>query len=179
MVQRRRLEGSLHPDQGRQVNSDLLGKGNAVPVRQPGHGRDPQLVHLLHQPGRAGQGQLHLGRRGRPRRTTASTTAKLHADTFSILNTTKNPDEAFDALAALVASPELLTNYGAFPADPALQQSAFDAIQKQLPGLEDRLRPSRRRMLGYADKPSHQAWMPDYAEVQASPQGRLQQVSDH
>ena len=43
------------------------------------------------------------------------TTAKVHADTFSILNTTKNPDEAFTALAALVASPELLTNYGPIP----------------------------------------------------------------
>ena len=89
------------------------------------------------------------------------TTAKVHADTFSILNTTKNPDEAFDALAALVASPELLTNYGAFPADPSLQQSAFDAIQKNYPDSKIDFS-VMQDALGYVDKPSHQAWMPDY-----------------
>ena len=89
------------------------------------------------------------------------TTAKVHADTFSILNTTKNPDEAFDALAALVASPELLTNYGAFPADPSLQQSAFDAIQANYPDSKIDFS-VMQDALGYVDKPSHQAWMPDY-----------------
>ena len=106
------------------------------------------------------------------------TTAKVHADTFSILNTTKNPDEAFDALAALVASPELLTNYGAFPADPALQQPAFDAIQKNYPDSKIDFS-VMQAMLGYVDKPSHQALDARLPEVPPGPQGRLQQVPDH
>ena len=47
------------------------GQGQPVPVGQPGHGRDPQLVHVLHQPGPAGQGQLHAGASRSPRPTTA------------------------------------------------------------------------------------------------------------
>ena len=89
------------------------------------------------------------------------TTAKLHADTFSILDTTKNPEKAFTALAQLVQSPELLVNYGAFPADPALQQTFFDTTQKVYPDSKiDWTVP--QAMLGYVDKPNHQAWMPDY-----------------
>ena len=37
-------------------------------------------------------------------------TAPLHVDTFSILKTTKVPDEAFKALTAMVESVELLTH---------------------------------------------------------------------
>jgi multiple sugar transport system substrate-binding protein len=94
-------------------------------------------------------------------------TAKLHADTFSILNTTKNPEAAFKAVAALVASPELLANYGAFPADPALQQTFFDTVQKQYPNSKiDWSVP--QAMLGYVDKPNHQAWMPDYQKARSA-----------
>ena len=88
-------------------------------------------------------------------------TAKLHADTFSILNTTKHPEQAFTALSKLVAAPELLVNYGAFPADPALQQTFFDSTQKTYPNSKiDWSVP--QAMLGYVDKPNHQAWLPDY-----------------
>ena len=89
------------------------------------------------------------------------TTAKLHADTFSILNSTKNPVEAFKTVAALAASPELLTNYGGLSADPALQQAFLDSVQKNYPGSKIDLQVIKD-MLGYADKPSHQGWLPDY-----------------
>jgi multiple sugar transport system substrate-binding protein len=95
------------------------------------------------------------------------TTAKVHADTFSILDTTKNPAEAFTAVAAMVESPELLTNYGAFPADPALQQTFFDTVQAQYPDSKiDWTVP--QAMLGYVDKPNHQAWMPDYQKARTA-----------
>ena len=95
------------------------------------------------------------------------TTAKLHADTFSILKSTKNPEAAFKAVAAIVKSPELLANYGAFPADPALQQAFFDTTQKQYPNSKiDWTVP--QSMLGYVDKPNHQAWMPDYQKSRAA-----------
>ena len=55
-------------------------------------------------------------------------TAKLHADTFSLLKSTRHPDEAFQALAAFAGSGDLLAAYGAFPADPSLQQAFFDIV---------------------------------------------------
>ena len=98
MVQRRRLEGSLHP-QPDQINSDLLAKGD------------------LFQSGNLAMTRPIAGTRAastRPRRPSqltcgfavtpsynGMTTSKLHADTFSILNTTKDPEEAFMALTAL------------------------------------------------------------------------------
>ena len=91
------------------------------------------------------------------------TTAKLHADTFSILKTTKHPDEAFAALTAFVNSPELLAVYGALPADPALQQPFIDTINKQFPGITLNW-DVPKSMLSYPDVPNHQAWVPDYAK---------------
>ncbi len=91
------------------------------------------------------------------------TTAKLHADTFSILKTTKHPDEAFAALTAFVNSPELLAVYGALPADPALQQPFIDTINKQFPGITLNW-DVPKAMLSYPDVPNHQAWVPDYAK---------------
>jgi len=95
------------------------------------------------------------------------TTAKLHADTFSILNTTKNPEDAFKAVAALVASPELLTNYGGLSADPALQQAFLDTLQKNYPDSTIDVQVIKD-MLGYADKPSHQGWLPDYQKSRSA-----------
>ena len=63
------------------------------------------------------------------------TTAPLHVDTFSMLKTTKVPDAAFKALTAMVASPELLTIYGAMPADPTKQDAWFKSIDKNFPGI--------------------------------------------
>jgi multiple sugar transport system substrate-binding protein len=91
-------------------------------------------------------------------------TAKLHADTFSILKTTKVPDAAFKAMTALVASPELLTLYGAFPANPAQQEAFFKATNANFPGITlDWSVP--QAMLAYPDNPNHQSFMPNYAKV--------------
>ncbi len=95
------------------------------------------------------------------------TTAKLHADTFSILNTTKNPEEAFGAVAELIKSPELLTNYGGLSADPALQQAFLDSLQKNYPDSDINVQVIKD-MLGYADKPSHQGWLPDYQKSRSA-----------
>jgi multiple sugar transport system substrate-binding protein len=94
-------------------------------------------------------------------------TAKLHADTFSILKTTKNPEAAFTALKALASSGELLTVYGAFPADPGLQDAFFETVNAQYPDVTlDWTVP--QAMLGYPDIPNHQAWVPDYAKSKAA-----------
>ena len=106
------------------------------------------------------------------------TTAKLHADTFSILNTTKNPEEAFEAVAALVKSPELLTNYGGLSADPALQQAFLDSLQKNYPDSEIDCpgHQGHARLRRQAQPPGLAAGLP---EVQVRAQGRVQQVPDH
>jgi multiple sugar transport system substrate-binding protein len=90
-------------------------------------------------------------------------TAKLHADTFSLLKGSKHPDLAFKALSSMVESGDLLAAYGAFPADPALQQGFFDTVNKQYPNVKlDWSVP--QAMLGYPDVPNHQSWVPDYAK---------------
>jgi multiple sugar transport system substrate-binding protein len=95
------------------------------------------------------------------------TTAKLHADTFSLLKSTKNPELAFKALTLLVDSGALLADYGAFPADPTKQQAFFDTINKQYPGVTiDWTVP--QAMLSYVDIPNHQSYMPNYAKAKAA-----------
>jgi multiple sugar transport system substrate-binding protein len=149
-----------------QIQSDLLGKGNQFQSGNLAMADTHSWYTCCINPAAPAKPSFTWGVAVTPAYN-GTTTAKLHADTFSILNGSKNPDAAFDALAALVASPELLTNYGAFPADPALQQSAFDAIQKNYPDSKIDFS-VMQAMLGYVDKPSHQAWMPDYQKSRAA-----------
>jgi multiple sugar transport system substrate-binding protein len=93
-----------------------------------------------------------------------TTTAKLHADTFSLLKSTKVPDAAFKAMTALVGSSELLTLYGGMPADPSKQQAFFDNTNKNFPGVTlDWTIP--QAMLALPDVPNHQSWVPNYAKA--------------
>ena len=149
-----------------QIQSDLLGKGNQFQSGNLAMADTHSWYTCCINPAAPAKPSFTWGVAVTPAYN-GVTTAKLHADTFSILNGSKNPEKAFTALAALVASPELLTNYGAFPADPALQQSAFDAIQKNYPDSKIDFS-VMQAMLGYVDKPSHQAWMPDYQKSRAA-----------
>ena len=64
-------------------------------------------------------------------------TAPLHVDTFSILKTTKVPDEAFKALTAMVASPELLTDLRRHAGRPGQAAGAGStSIDKNFPGIK-------------------------------------------
>jgi multiple sugar transport system substrate-binding protein len=94
-------------------------------------------------------------------------TAKLHADTFSLLKTTKHPDEAFKAMTALVASGELLTLYGGMPANPAQRDAFFKTTDANFPGVKlDWSIP--QAMLDYPDVPNHQSWVPNYAKAKTA-----------
>jgi multiple sugar transport system substrate-binding protein len=96
-------------------------------------------------------------------------TSPLHADTFSILKTSKNADAAFKALTAMVASGDLLKAYGAMPADQTKQQAWFDSIDAGFPGMKlDWDVP--KAMLAYPDIPNHQSNVPDYAKVRSAMQ---------
>ena len=96
-------------------------------------------------------------------------TSPLHADTFSVLKTTKVPDAAFKALTAMVASAELLTAYGAMPADQTKQQAWFDSIDAQFPDMKLNWDVAKA-MLAYPDIPNHQSFVPDYAKVRSAMQ---------
>lgn len=93
-------------------------------------------------------------------------TAALHADTFKIINTTKHPKEAFEVLTYLVgkeAAPKLLLAYGGMPARQSYQAVFFGELDKKFPQrinwqvVLDSLK--------VADKPSHEAWMPNFAKA--------------
>lgn len=91
------------------------------------------------------------------------TTAKLHGDTFAILNESKNKDVAFKVLSSMVVDKDLYGIYGGMPAKVE-DRPAFWA------SLDERSAPNKvdwtvaETMLNYPDLPNHEAWMPDYAK---------------
>jgi multiple sugar transport system substrate-binding protein len=95
------------------------------------------------------------------------TTAPLHVDTFSMLKTTKVPDAAFKALTAMVASPELLTIYGAMPADPTKQDAWFKSINANFKGITLDWSIAQEA-LKYPDIPNNQSFVPNYAEAKTA-----------
>ncbi|HET7182344.1 MAG TPA: hypothetical protein VFI15_08955 [Candidatus Limnocylindrales bacterium] len=94
-------------------------------------------------------------------------TSPLHADTFSILKGTKVSDAAFKALTAMVASGDLLTAYGAMPADQSKQQAWFDSINAGFPGMDFDWSVATA-MLAYPDVPNHQSNLPDYSSARSA-----------
>lgn len=92
-----------------------------------------------------------------------TTTAKLHGDTFAILDGSKNKDLAFQVMSDMVVDKDLYGIYGGMPAKVE-DRPAFWA------GLDERSAPNKidwavaEEMLNYPDLPNHEAWMPDYAQ---------------
>ncbi|NMC55559.1 MAG: extracellular solute-binding protein [Chloroflexi bacterium] len=89
-------------------------------------------------------------------------TAKLHADTFRIMKSTKNPEAAFKVLDYLTgeAAEELLLVYGGMPARHSLQDSYFATLDEAHPqGVDWEV---AKAALNYTDNPSHEANMPNF-----------------
>ncbi|MCS6909844.1 MAG: extracellular solute-binding protein [Anaerolineales bacterium] len=89
-------------------------------------------------------------------------TAKLHADTFRILKSTRHPDEAFEVLTYLMgeAAPQLLQVYGGMPARKSEQEAFFKALDARYPqGVDWQVAIDS---LSYPDNPSHEADMPNF-----------------
>ena len=123
-----------------QINSDLLAKGNPFQSGNLAMNEIHTLVHVLREPGRAGQADRRrdFGWAVAPSYN-GKTTAKLHADTFSILKTTKHPDAAFTALRTAGGLGRAADRSTA-PCRPIRrQQTFFDAINAALPGCQARL----------------------------------------
>jgi multiple sugar transport system substrate-binding protein len=93
-------------------------------------------------------------------------TAKLHADTFRILEYTEHPMEAFAVLDYLVAGeamPTLLQVYGAAPADEVYLQPFLDVLDERFPqGVNWDV---ALASLAYPDNPNHESWLPNYTEA--------------
>jgi multiple sugar transport system substrate-binding protein len=92
-------------------------------------------------------------------------TAKLHADTFSIMKGTQHQQEAFQVLQFLLKSPELVQAYGAMPAVKSEQPAYF----KQ---LDEKFAPNKVNWqvaldsLQHVDVPSHEEDLPNYVKAQ-------------
>lgn len=92
-------------------------------------------------------------------------TAKLHADTFRILEFTDTPSESFEVLNYLLneAGPELLAVYGGLPADASKQDAFFAALDEQFTqGVNWDVFLQGQ---AYPDAPSHESWMPNFNEA--------------
>lgn len=93
------------------------------------------------------------------------TTAKLHADTFSVNKATAHPDEAFEVLTYLVgdAAGTLTKTYGGMPARISLQETYFAELD-ELPLFAGKDINWQVAVDGlkYPDKPSHEGGMPNF-----------------
>lgn len=93
-------------------------------------------------------------------------TAKLHGDTFRVLNMTNHPEEAFEVLTYLLgdASLDLLAVYGGMPARETDQEAFFDGLNERYPqGVNWNV---VMESLNYPDIPSHEAWMPNFNKAE-------------
>jgi len=92
-------------------------------------------------------------------------TAKLHGDTFRVLNSTDHPEEAFEVLTYLLgeASPQLLQVYGGMPARAEEREDFFAGLDERFPqGVNWDV---ARESLAYADSPNHESILPNYNRV--------------
>lgn len=92
-------------------------------------------------------------------------TAKLHADTFRILDTSANPEAAFEVLTYLVgdASSELLSVYGGVPARPEQQDAFFAGLDETFTqGVNWQVAIDS---LEYPDNPNHEGYMPNFQKA--------------
>lgn len=103
------------------------------------------------------------------------TTAKLHADTFGIMESTDHPQEAFEVLTYLLGerAEDLTTLYGGMPARLSLQEGYFDRLVSNLSeSYPDTDWASKNwdvvvAGLGYPDSPNHEEAMPSFLEASA------------
>ncbi|HEX2765444.1 MAG TPA: extracellular solute-binding protein [Candidatus Limnocylindria bacterium] len=94
-------------------------------------------------------------------------TSKLHADTIAIMASTEHPEEAFEVLSFLAASPELTEVWGALPAIESQRDAFFASLDERFAPLEIDWNVSTQ-MLEYPDNPSHEAYMPNFDEADSA-----------
>ncbi len=99
------------------------------------------------------------------------TTAKLHADTFGIMQSSQHPDAAFEVLTYLLgdAAEQLATVYGGMPARLSLQTDFYtkyaQTLSEQYPDTNFDVNWSvAQQALSYPDNPNHEEGMPSFLE---------------
>ena len=85
-------------------------------------------------------------------------TAKMHADTFSILSSSEHPEEAFEVLTYLIgdAASELAQIYGGMPARLSLQGSYFDTLNAEQFAGQDINWDVVAASMAFPDNPNHE-----------------------
>jgi multiple sugar transport system substrate-binding protein len=150
-----------------QINSDLLDKGNEFESGNLAMNESHTWFTCCVYPAAPAKPKIKQFGFAVAPAYNGTTTAKLHADTFSLLKSTKVPDAAFKALTTLVASSELLTLYGGMPANPAQREAFFKTTEANFPGVTlDWTVPEA--MLAFPDIPNHQAFVPNYAKAKTA-----------
>jgi multiple sugar transport system substrate-binding protein len=94
-------------------------------------------------------------------------TSKLHADTVGILDSTENPEAAFEVLNWIRQNPALLEAWGALPAVTDQRDAFFASLDERFAPIEVDWSVSTQ-MLEYPDVPSHEAFMPNFTEANAA-----------
>jgi len=102
-------------------------------------------------------------------------TAKLHSDTFGILDSTDHPEEAFTVLTYLLGekAQELTALYGGMPARLSLQDSYFENLASSLSESYPDVDWANLNWdivaagLSYPDVPNHEEAMPSFLEASA------------
>ena len=88
------------------------------------------------------------------------TTAAFNADTWRIMKTTKNPDQAFEVLQYLLANEDLLSLYGGMPAVESKQDAFLEAQFKDFAqGIDTKV---AKEGVAFADVPNFESFMPAY-----------------
>lgn len=98
-------------------------------------------------------------------------TAKLHADTFLILNQTEHPREAFEVLTYLIERDDLIQVYGGFPARTSQQPDFLELLQIVAPDVDFEV---FERGLDHIDTPNHESGLAAQADAEA----RLREFQD-
>ncbi len=91
------------------------------------------------------------------------TTAAFNADTWRIMKTSKNPDQAFEVLLYLLANEDLLTLYGGMPAVESKQDAFLTAqFADYTQGIDTKV---AKEGVAFADVPNFESFMPAYNQT--------------
>ena len=91
------------------------------------------------------------------------TTAAFNADTWRILKTSKNPDQAVEVLLYLLGNEELLALYGGTPAVESKQDAFLEALFKDYSqGIDWKV---AKEGVAFADVPNFESYMPAYNQT--------------
>jgi multiple sugar transport system substrate-binding protein len=97
---------------------------------------------------------------------TGGPTAKMHADTFGIMQSSRNPEAAWEVLKFFIGdNAETMTNmYGGMPARLSLQDAYFDTFAQGVVNGENLTWQVVVDSMAYADNPNHESFMPSPQE---------------